>query len=39
MKNATNAENAFTYNILVPDFTVFAVGITCGFAILLTLFS
>jgi len=35
----TNAEQTYSYNILAPDFAIFVVGITCGFATLLALFS
>lgn len=35
----SRAEQAFTYSILVPDFFIFAVSATAGFATLLTVFS
>ena len=35
----SRADQAFTYNIFVPDFFMFAVGTTAGFATLLTIFS
>lgn len=35
----TNAERTFTYNILVPDFFIFAVIASAGFASLLAVFS
>ena len=38
-ENQKGADLAFTYNILVPDLIVFAVGATAGFATLLTVFS
>lgn len=37
--NQSGADQAFTYNILVPEFFMFAVGATAGFATLLTVFS
>ena len=33
------AEKAFTYNILIPDFAIFVLGISGGFVTLLTVFS
>lgn len=35
----SRADQAFTYNILVPEFFMFAVGATVGFATLLAVFS
>ncbi len=35
----THAEQSYSYNILVPDFAIFAVGITSGFVTLMALFS
>jgi len=33
------SEQAFTYNVLVPDFVILTIGITSGFTTLLTIFS
>lgn len=33
-----NAENAFMYNILVPDFLMFAIAMTAVFGLLLVIF-
>ena len=35
----SKADQAFTYNILVPEFFMFALGATAGFATLLSIFS
>jgi len=37
--NRQASENAFIYNILVPDLALFVIGITTGFGALLTVFS
>ena len=39
VKTTGQAEKAFTYNILIPDFAVLVIGLTGGFATLLTVFS
>jgi len=33
------AEKAFAYNILIPDFAIFVIGVAGGFATLLAMFS
>ena len=33
-----NAENAFTYNVLMPDALLFTVGITTVFGLMLLIF-
>jgi len=38
-KSTSNAEQAFTYNILVPDFAILVLGLICSFGVLLTIFS
>ena len=38
-KSTGNAENAFTYNILVPDFVIFVLGMSGAFGALLIVFS
>ena len=38
-ENKQPSENEFVYNILVPDFALFVIGITTGFLALLTVFS
>ena len=34
----SNVENEFVFNILVPDFLLFVVGMSAAFAILLVIF-
>jgi len=34
----TNAENAFAYNVLMPDVLLFSIAITAVFGLLLLLF-
>ena len=38
-KKTGNLENAFTYNILMPDFVIFVLGMSGAFGALLTFFS
>ncbi len=38
-QNKQPSENAFMYNILVPDLALFVIVITTGFGALLTVFS
>lgn len=34
-----SCSNAFFYNVIIPDFALFVIGITAGFAALLSLVS
>ena len=38
-KSSSDAEQAFTYNILVPDFAILVIGMCGSFGLLLTVFS
>ena len=35
----TNAAKSFNYNVIFPDFMILTVGLTTGFATLLSVFS
>lgn len=39
VKTIGQAENAITYNILLPDFAIFVLGVIGGFMTLLKIFS
>jgi hypothetical protein len=39
VKIIKQAETAFAYNILLPDFAILVIGLTGGFGVLLTIFS
>ncbi|QMU62242.1 MAG: hypothetical protein GKR92_11275 [Gammaproteobacteria bacterium] len=39
IKTIKQAETAFAYNILLPDFAILVIGLTGAFGVLLTMFS